>query len=64
MLMLCEECSSLLSKQNHTLGLMHQNMHIIYSELNESVLLLDIVFLIPLILNGSLISVAVYNFFH
>ena len=46
------------------MGLMHQNMHIVYWELNESVLVFEIVFLLLHILNGILISVALYNFFH
>jgi hypothetical protein len=44
------------------MGLMHQNMHIVYLELNEKLLLFDI-FLIPWKPNDWLISVALYNFF-
>jgi hypothetical protein len=46
-LMLCKECNFLFLEQCYIVGLMHQNAHIVYSELNESVLSLDIVFLIP-----------------
>ena len=41
--MLCEECSCLsYNKHIHIMGLMHQNTHMVYSELNESALLFDI----------------------
>ena len=45
------------------MGLMHQNMHIVYSELNRSVQLFDIVTQFHAYFNDLLISVALYHLF-
>jgi hypothetical protein len=44
--MLCKEFNFLFLEQCHVVALMHQNVHIVYSELNQGVLSFDI-FLIP-----------------